>query len=167
MLRIVCVFLFLLVGLNIDGQVYLQVEQAETTDLERFSVGDRFVFKTKDIEGWQKGTLERLLPVPQSILFDDAIVNLSEVSHVRLYRPAASALGRTFMFFGASWLVAGGVIEGLRQINAIDTQYEFGWDTVVIGAGAIASGYLIDKILGSTVRKINKRNRVRIIDLRP
>jgi len=164
-IKIVFVLLFAIQFLN--GQIYLQVEQAETTEVERFSVGDRFEFKTKDIEGWQKGTLERLLPEPQSLLFKDAIVNLSEVSHVKLYHPTASVLGKTFMFFGASWLVAGGVIEGLRQINAIDTQYEFGWDTAIIGTGSIALGYLIDRFLGSTVRVINKRNRVRIIDLNP
>ncbi len=161
------IFLFLLVLIGLNGQIYLQVEQAETTDVERFSVGERFEFKTNDVEGWQKGTLERLLPEPQSLLFKDAIVNVSEISHVKLYHPSASTFGKTFIFFGASWLVAGGVIEGLRQINAIDTQYEFGWDTVAIGASAMATGYLINRFLGSTVRRINKRNRVRIIDLRP
>jgi hypothetical protein len=167
MKRLGLIFLFLFVFIGLKGQVYLQVEQAETTDVERFSVGDRFEFKTKDIEGWQKGTLERLLPEPQSLLFNDAIVNVSEISHVKLYHPAASTVGMTFMFFGATWLVAGGTIEGLRQINAIDTQYEFGWDTLTIGASAMATGYLIHRFLGSTVRRINSRNRVRVLDLRP
>lgn len=161
------VLLTMLMDDGLMGQIYLQVEHAGLTKVTRYSVGDRLDFKTRDIQGWQRGVLERLLPEPQSLVLSDAIVNLDEISHVRLYHRGPRIAGHTLIGAGSSWLLMGGVIEGLRVINAIETGYDFGVDTLTIGLSAIISGYLINRFLGTTVASMSKRSRVRIIDLRP
>ncbi len=149
------------------GQVYFQLERAEITKVWRFSTGEELEFRTDDIDGWQRGIITQILPEAQTLVFDDAIVPLDEISHLKIKQPWAKAMGQTVMLFGSAWLVMGGTIEGLRSIDVIETDYVFGWDTAAIGVTAFVSGFLTQHFLGKVVRKINKRNRVRIIDLRP
>jgi len=62
--------------------------------------------------------------------------------------------------------VMGGLIEGLTAANLIESNYRFGTDTAVIGATAAITGYLTQKLWSKAIKKLNKRKRVRIIDIR-
>ncbi|MEL6122388.1 MAG: hypothetical protein AAFR14_01600 [Bacteroidota bacterium] len=150
-----------------SGQIYLQLERANITDVRRFTVGTEIRFKTVQYDGWQEGLISKLIYEDQAIVFPDGISYLEDFTHFSYERPQVKFLGDTQFYFGASWLVLGGLIEGLRRIDVLETQYEFGVDTAVIGASAMLSGYLTKAIWGRAVKKMNKQNRVRIVDLRP
>jgi len=150
----------------ISAQLFFQFEEAFTTDVRKYQVGDIIEFKTKQFEGWQKGSIARILPEDNGLLFSDRITYLDDFTHFKYRRPAAANIGTTLELFGASWLLIGGTIEGLRAVGAIETQYQFGWDTAIIGVSSMATGYITRKLWGVAVKKMNDRNRVRIIDLR-
>lgn len=151
---------------SLSAQLYFQFEEAFTTDVRKYQVGDIIEFRTKQFQGWQQGSISQILPEDNALLFEDRITHLEDFTHFKYTRPAAVAVGTTLELFGASWLLIGGAIEGLRGVGAIETQYEFGWDTAIIGVTSMATGFLTRKLWGKAVKKMNDRNRVRIIDLR-
>jgi hypothetical protein len=71
------------------------------------------------------------------------------------------------MRFGAAWFVFAGIIEGGRSFGVLETNYKFGTDTAIIGGTALLTGFLTKKIWGTAIKKMNDRNRLRIIDLNP
>ena len=129
---------------DVSGQLYFQLENAFTTDVKRYSIGDALQYRTKEFEeNWLTDKIVRILPQDDALVFYDKIIYLDEITHVRYNQPWANGLGTSLMGFGIGWLSYGGAIEGLRGIGAIETQYEFGWDTAIIGASSLVSGYLI------------------------
>ena len=157
----------LLILESVHSQLYFQYEEAYTTEVRKYPAGSIIEFKTNKYKGWQSGRILQILPEDNGLLFSDRISYLDDFTHFKYYRPSARTIGTTLELFGASWLVMGGAIEGLRRTGAIETQYEFGWDTVIIGVSSMATGYLTRKLWGIAVKKMNDRQRVRIIDLRP
>ncbi len=160
-------FLFLILcSKGISGQIYLQLEKANSLNVRRYSAGDHITFRTSEFgENWLDGHIHQILPKEDALVFYDKIVYLPEVTHFQYTRPWLHGLGANTMRFGAAWLTFATTIEGLRRLDAIDTQYEFGVDTAVIGLTAVATGFLVQKIWGRAVKKMNSRNRLRIIDV--
>jgi len=134
----------------LNAQIYLQLEQANSLEVRKYSPGEKITFRMKQFgDNWISDPILRILPEDDAIVFYDQIVHLDSL-----------------MGFGSSWLLFGGAIEGLRSIDAIDTQYEFGTDTAIIGLSTLAVGYLTQKLWSKAVKKMNRRNRLKIIDVR-
>lgn len=149
------------------GQIFFQLERSGTTNVQRYAAGDRIVFKTKDYpDAWQKNKIFRILPEDNALVFDDRITYLQDITYFKYYRPWPNGIGTNLMRFGGAWFLFAGIIEGGRELGVLDTRYTFGTDTAVIGGTALLSGFLIKKLWGVSVKKINSKNRVRIIDLR-
>lgn len=164
---ILSVFILFLSSFNADAQVYFQYEETNSLLSRQYSIGQQINFRLKDFgEEWIKDDILDLLPEDKSVVFYDQIVQLDQFTHIQYTRPWANTTGITLMTFGSSWLVMGGAIEGLRSIDAIETDYKFGVDTAVIGLSSIVTGYLIRKIWGKAIKKLNERKRVRIVDVR-
>lgn len=165
----ISIILILLTGLlfDVNGQLFLQLEQSNSLEVKKYSPGDLLHYRTKEFgNNWLNDKIINVLPEDNALLFYDKIIHLDEITHIQYPRPWADATGYSLMGFGSGWLIYGGVIEGLSSINAIESNYRFGKDTAIIGVTAIASGYLIKKLWSKAVRKMNQRNRVRIIDVR-
>jgi|GEM_PF-1300458 len=151
----------------LNAQIYLQLEQANSLEVRKYSPGEKITFRMKQFgDNWISDPILRILPEDDAIVFYDQIVHLDEITHFSYQRPWAKATGLSLMGFGSSWLLFGGAIEGLRSIDAIDTQYEFGTDTAIIGLSTLAVGYLTQKLWSKAVKKMNRRNRLKIIDVR-
>lgn len=160
------VVLFVLISTQqISAQVFLQLERAESLRVNKFFSGDKLKYKTSDIDRWQEGIIMQVIPDGNSLLFGDQLLSVGDITHVDIPRPTAEVLGKSFMFFGASWLLASGVIEGLRSIDVLDTDYTFGWDTAGIGLSSLGIGFIMDRFLSRDVRRINNTNRLRILDI--
>jgi hypothetical protein len=109
------------------SQIYFQFEQANTVDVKKYGLGETIDFKTKKYEGWQRGTISNILPEDGALIFPDRITYVDDITYFKFKRPVVNTLGTTVQYFGASWLVMGGAIEGLNRIGALETQYEFGY----------------------------------------
>ena len=150
----------------IQAQVYFQLEYANTTDVRRYSLNDRLEYRTSEFgENWLSGKIVNILPEDKALVFYDKITYLDEITHVRYNQPWANAMGKSLMGFGIAWTSYGGVIEGLSALNLIESNYRFGWDTAAIGASTFLTGFVFQKLLARVTKKINKSNRVRILDL--
>ena len=158
--------LFLSFPIFLDGQVFFQLERANTTKVKRYSIGDVITFRTDEYnEHWLTGKIVNILPDDNALVFYDKIMYLDEMTHFRYQRDWARITGNTLMRFGVAWLSFAGIIEGLRRLDAIETQYEFGTDTAIIGLSALTTGFLTKKLWQTAMVKLNNRNRVRILDI--
>lgn len=165
----VTVFLILvnLTFTPVDGQVFLQLEKANVPTVRKYAAGDKIYFmSTVYPKKWQSGRIVQILPEDNAVVFDDRITYLRDITHFKYYRPWPNAIGTNLMRFGVAWFVFAGIIEGGRATGVLDTQYKFGTDTAVIGASAILGGFLIKSVWAASVKKMNNRNRLRIIDIR-
>ena len=166
-MRIILFLFTLLAFIDLKGQIYLQLEKSNSTKVIKYGAGQQIYFKTIEFpEYWQNGKIYRIVPEEKSIVFDDRITYLHEISDFRYFRRWPNAIGTNLMRFGVSWFAFAGLIEGLSALELIDSPYRFGTDTAIIGGVAIASGYLTKKLFTTATKKINGRNRLRIIDLR-
>lgn len=159
-----------LISIGLQGQtpVYLQLERANTTKVKRFYSGDKIFFKTMDLpDQWQQGRIFQVLPRENALVFDDRITYLEDITDFKYYRTWPRSISFVMTRFGAGWLLFGGVIEGGRAAGVLDTQYKFGWDTAFIGVGSVLTGILINRLWSVSKKKMNDRNRLRIIDIRP
>ena len=153
--------------LNSDAQIFFQYEQANSLKVRKYQAGDIIKFRLKQFgEEWITDDIIQIVPEDNTLVFYDQIIQLDEITHFQYNRPWANSVGTSLMTFGTSWLVFGGAIEGLRSIDAIETDYKFGTDTAIIGVSTILTGYLTKKLWSKAIKKINKKNRVRIVDVR-
>ncbi len=167
MKRIIVVSCLILWTTSLNSQIFFQFEQANSLKVRKYPMGAMISYQTSLYPGeWQEGEIMDINVDKQSLVFDDRVTYLREMTYLRYERPWAIGVGTSLFVFGGSWLAFGGAIEGLRSINAIETNYVFGWDTAIIGGTSLATGYLTRKLWGTAVKKLNDRKRVRIIDLR-
>jgi len=150
-----------------QAQIYFQYEQSGTLDVKRWTAGDKILFRQKRFgDEWVSDRILQILPEDNALLFNDQIVHLDEISYIQYPRPVPNILGKTLTYFGASWLVLGGTLHGLTELNLLESGFQFGTDTALIGATSIATGYLMQKLWSKAIKKINANKRVRIVDLR-
>lgn len=154
-------------SMPMSGQIFLQFEKANSTTVLKYGIGEKIQFKTIAYpEYWQNGKIYRILPEEKALVFDDRITYLKDISHFKYYRKWPNGVGTNLMRFGAAWFVFAGIIEGGRSTGVLDTTYEFGADTAIIGGTALLGGFLTKTIWGTANKTINDNNRLRIIDLR-
>ncbi len=173
LIKVSKVLLLLVLALSYAGQgeaqsqVYFQYEQSGTLDVKRWTAGDKILFRQKRFgKEWISDRIVRLLPEDNAILFQDQIVHLDEISHIQYRRPVPDIFGRTLTYFGAAWLLYGGALHGLTELNVLESGFQFGRDTAIIGVTSIASGYLMQKLWSKATKKMNANKRIRIVDLR-
>lgn len=166
-MKYLLLYVLLIISYTADSQIFLQLEKANSTKVIKYSSGDQIYFKSIEYpEYWQDGKIYRIIPEEKSVVFGDRITYLKDITSFRYYRRWPQAIGNNLMRFGVSWFAFAGLIEGLSELELIDSPYRFGTDTAIIGASAIASGYLTKKLFTVVTKKMNDRNRLRIIDLR-
>ena len=150
---------FLIIGNNLNSQVLLQLEINKEIEAVKFGYGEILMIKTKSSDGeWQKRKLEKLIIEENIIIFEDGMVELSDITHMRLVNNSAAAVGKLFTGFGAGWIVFGGLAH-------ISTDYKFTWGTFAVGAVAMGVGWLFNKIVAKKTYKMGKNANLRIIDI--
>lgn len=161
-------FIWVLLPVSGDSQMYLQLERANSIKVIKFAPGDKIFFRTSKFgDSWQQGNIYRILPEENALVFDDRITYLKDITHFKYYRAWPNGIGTNLMRFGAAWFVFAGIIEGGRSLGVLDTNYKFGTDTAIVGGTALLTGFLTKKIWATAIKKMNDKNRLRIIDLNP
>ena len=152
--------LFLIVGgvSKVEGQEVLLLEVKSQIEAIRFVPGDVLIYKVKDSKEWQERTIIRLIPSSGVILFEDGMEQVEEIGSVRLYNNVAKSIGKLLTGFGASWLLFGVVLD-------VAGKESFSWTTLAIGATGIGIGQLFLRVAGKRTHKLNKYNRLRLVDL--
>lgn len=143
---------------NGDSQVLLQLEIKNEVEAIKFYPGQELAIKTKEIPEWQKRAIVRFIPETNLIIFDDGVVALGDITHVKLPNQVANMAGKAFTTFGSGWLLFGGIANLARGD-------EFTWSTFAIGAVAVGIGILFSRIASKRKYTIGKNANLRIIDI--
>lgn len=159
-----CIFttLFVCCLLNLCAQQFVQLETINDPETLKFNLGEKITFKMAGGDQWTRKRISSLLFKDTTIVFDDGLVHLNDISHIQLTRPYADIIGKGFMAFGVSWFVFG----GLAALTSQDERTKFGWDSFAIGASAAGTGYLFRKLFYKRTVKMGERYRLRMLDLR-
>jgi hypothetical protein len=143
---------------KVSSQVILQLEIKNEVEAIKFLPGQDLVIKTKDIPEWEKRSIVRFIPETNLVVFDDGVVTLNEITHVKLPNQVASMAGKAFTTFGSGWLLFGSIAHLARGD-------EFTWSTFAIGAVAVGIGILFSRIASKRKFTIGKNANLRIIDI--
>lgn len=153
-------------SLALSGQeLYLQLERANSLKVKRYAPGDHIRYRTKQYDAWQSGRIDQLLYEDRALVFADRITYLRDMTHFSYDRRFVQGLGGKLQQAGVTWLALSGLTEGLKALGVLESGYDFGWDTLAIGAGAYAGGLIIRRTWGTARIRLNDRRRLRIVDL--
>jgi hypothetical protein len=160
--RITLISLLGILGLSLglQAQKLLLLEKIKSPKTIKFYSGDILSFKTIEYpDQWQSKQIVDFIIDEEIILFSEGMVYLKDVTELRSFRGWAKSLSFILIRFGGAWWVMGGIV------HLYDENFSFGWDTFIIGASAIVSGFLLKKLFYQRKHKMGKKWRLRMIDI--
>jgi hypothetical protein len=142
---------------------FLQLEKVGSMKVEKISLGTVITYSIKDGQGWYSSEIANFLYKDQLIAMADRTIPLNEITALRYDRTWPRAIGRQIGLFGLSW--SGYAFVGTLTDGRPETSYRTS-DAIVTGS-ALAVGLLLPKLISFRVKKIGKKYRLRLLDLRP
>ena len=141
------------------GQYILQLEKFRVTRGEKFYPGQKITFKDKAFpDEWRTETIERIIPSDSLIITEMGMIHINDFTHFRTFNEKVNAISKMLKTFAAAWFLYG----GLAYIGA---DFDFGWDTAIVGGTAFVSGWLLKKLFYKNTYKLGKKHRLRILDI--
>jgi hypothetical protein len=142
------------------AQKFMQIEVDNEVNALKFYEGAKLTFKTKDYpDDWQTNVIEKILVEDNVILLKDQMINIKDVTEIKLINGTTKAFGALFKTFGAGWFLFGGIAHFTSETN------KFTWGQFGIGATAIGIGYLFDKVASKRIYKMGKNANLRLLDI--
>ena len=149
-----------LLATNLYGQVFLQIEKANSPNTIKLTEGTILEYALKEYpDVWRKGTIQEIIPETDLILFGDNYYKPEALAALRFNRPVISGIGKKLMQVSAVWYVYGG-------IASLTSEYNMSGGEMIFGASVAAFGFLIKKLFSKRKMKLGKRRNLRIVDLR-
>lgn len=149
----------MLASFTSDGQILLQLEKYKVDQAEKFYIGQRITFKTKDFpDDWRSERIERIIPSDSLIIVETGMVNINDIIEFRTFNESVNLVSTALKTFAIAWMVYG----GLAYVAA---DFDFGWDTAIVGGTAFVSGWLLKKLFYKNTYKLGGKHRLRIIDI--
>lgn len=140
------------------AQKYVQLEIFNSPNTIKYAPGDRLVFKTKEFpKKWQKRTIEKINYEESFIIFPKGLVEIEDITQVRIFLPLPFALAKGLYVFSAVSLVYG-TIGSLAD-------GEFQSQTILFTIGPAALAFFLDKVVTYKKYKMGKTARLRVLDL--
>ena len=154
-----CIIVFISNLSLLNSQKLLLLEKSKEIEALKYGEGNTISFKTKQFpDEWLTKRIETILVDANTILVDDRMISIEDITHFRVQNPAANAFGLLFMGFGSSWFLFG-------TIAHFTTDNKFTWTNFAIGSTALAIGVLFRKIVSKRTFKIGKSARLRLVDI--
>ncbi len=146
-----------------QADMFLQIEEINSPESIKLPVGSTITFKSsKYSDQWQKGRIKEIIYDGNTIIFDHTFMPLNEIEKIKIINFGGQAIGYALEAFGVSWLSLG----ALAELTNVGDENNLSAQNLIIGATAIGTGFLIQKVSGNKVYTNNKTHRFRLIDLR-
>jgi hypothetical protein len=144
----------------LHSQVFLQLEESKEVKAHKYFPGDVIMIKTTEFPKiWQRHRLERLLVEEETLITSEGLITLEEITHVKLFNPTLSIVGKGFMTFGSGWFLFGG-LGSLYEMRLIMTGSQ-----IALGGAAMVVGYIFWKYASQRTVKLGTQNRLRLLDI--
>lgn len=144
------------------GQRVIYLEEFDKQRATKIYEGQQLEIKEKELSNsWQRIRIEAIFPEDGYFAADDGIHYLKDITHVRFKRRWARYLRNSLGTAGTTTAIYG-ALTGVRNGSMAEI---IGFP--VVGGIIYGVGWLIDRAFYNRVLKINKRNRLKLIDLTP
>lgn len=167
-ITIKAVVFFLLINQAGIAQKFIQLELPGDPISTKYFEGSSIAYKLKDYPDEYFNKVIRQINIENEILvFDDGYIEVSEITHIRRFRPWVKALGYSLNTFGVVWITYGALGAALTDGGGGfgNEGNQFGWDTAIIGGVAIFAGWIMRKWLYKKDYKLGKHARLRMLDI--
>ena len=150
-----------------SAQKFIQLELPGDPIAFKYFEGSSIAYKLADYpEDFFNKTIQTIDIDNELLVFDDRFIEVSEITHIRRFRPWAKALGYSLNTFGVVWLGYGALGAAFAEDDGFGNEgTRFGWDTAVIGGTALLTGWILRKWLYKKDYKIGKHARLRMLDI--
>ncbi len=150
-----------------SAQKFIQLELPGDPIAFKYFEGSSIAYKLADYpEDFFNKTIQTIDIDNELLVFDDGFIEVSEITHIRRFRPWAKALGYSLNTFGVVWLGYGALGAAFAEDDGFGNEgTRFGWDTAVIGGTALLTGWILRKWLYKKDYKIGKHARLRMLDI--
>jgi len=142
---------------------FLQLEKVGSMKVTKIPLGSVITYSIKDGQGWYTSEIANFMYKEQLIFMADRTIPLKEITAFQYQRTWPKAIGRQIGLFGLSW--SGYAFLGTLTDGKPETNYRKS-DAIVTGT-SLAVGLLLPKLISFRVKKIGKKYRLRLLDLRP
>lgn len=155
------------VGLGVQptasAQKFIQLERAGRIKTTRFYPGAVLVYRYEDT--WYSGEIQDVLYDVNMVVFHNRILPLKDIEALRLPKRTNKKLGARMLGVGMIWTMGHLLYESNDNQPGVQlTPFQIGAGAVTMTAGSII---LLDGLRKYKVIEMNKRKRLRIIDLTP
>ncbi len=159
-MRAALVFVICFFSLGGIAQVYVQLEIFNDPKAIKYQVNDKITYRAKYDPGvWNKGRIKEILVDENTLVLNNEILKLEDVTDFMLYRNSVNYTARLLQAFGVSWLVQGSIAAAFGRNTT--------WSSVLtISSTSYVSGWLFRKLFYKIPVRLNDKNRLRIIDTR-
>ena len=150
-----------------SAQKFIQLELPGDPIAFKYFEGSTIAYKLADYpDDFFNKTIQTIDIDNELLVFDDGFIEVSEITHIRRFRPWAKALGYSLNTFGVVWLGYGALGAAFAEDDGFGNEgTRFGWDTAVIGGTALLTGWILRKWLYKKDYKIGKHARLRMLDI--
>jgi hypothetical protein len=141
------------------AQRILQLEMVNQTKSIKYYEGSKITLKLAGSEEWIDRKIESIMMAEKSIIFDQGILSLDQISAIQTKRWGVFAMSSALGSFGTTW-TGFALLDDLRKDNNTTMQ------TYAIGLSSMAAGYALNKLFFNRTNSIaSKRYRLRLLDL--
>lgn len=151
--------LFLCFFMGSEAQTFVQLEVFNSLTNVKYAPGQKIVFKTKQFpKEWRSEKVERIMYDENIIVFQQGIVDVEDITHVKTRNQVSYALSRVLYSFAVVSLIYGGIGDIVTQ------QLSPGLFLFTIPPAIL--GFFLDKVVTPKVYKLGSNSRLRLLDLR-
>lgn len=157
---LLCLVLFSAFALS--AQKVLQVEKFGDPESQKIQIGAILDYRLKGEEVFREGYIEDIRVEDSLIVFGDRYVNVNDIAVLRFPRTWGKTVGTSLMVLGGAW--SGFALIGYATDGDPETSYSTN-DAIVTAASATL-GFALMKLVRYKKVRIDKRYRLRLLDLR-
>jgi|AntRauTorckE5430_2_1112549.scaffolds.fasta_scaffold17898_3 hypothetical protein len=157
---LLCLVLFSACALS--AQKVLQIEKFGDPKSQKIQIGAILDYRLKGEDMFREGYIEDIKVEDSLIVFGDRYVNVHDIAVLRFPRAWGKTIGASLMVFGGAW--SGFALIGYAADGDPETSYSTS-DAIVTAASA-SIGYALMKLVRYKKVRIDKRYRLRLLDLR-
>lgn len=162
-MRVLLLLGLFLAALNVlSAQKVLQIEKYGNPNSQKIQIGTLLDYRLAGEEYFREGYIEDFRVKDSLIVFGDRYVKVHNIAELRFPRTWGKAVGTSLIIFGAAW--SGFALIGFAADKDPSTSYSS--RDAVISAVSAGMGYALTRIVRYKHIRMDKRHRLRLLDLR-
>jgi hypothetical protein len=162
MIRLLLSLVLLSFGATLSAQIVLQLERYSSAKTRKFYEGQSLMYRIPNDKTWYQSEIVRLIPEDRLVVFDQRYLPMADIRALRSDHPQrwSKPIAYNLYIFGSSW----SFFTLAASVAYKDYSYS-GRDALVTGT-SLATGFLIHKLFRYRTWNMDKRHRLRMLDLR-